>query len=297
MNKKRIAIFGATSSKKPFSPSTKMFNLLEQYGDDDYSLLYYEDVVFELQTGVAVSYIVAGDGRRTLLESFDTIYLRAMDNELVRAAIGLYCSYKNIRVLNSENAILPLTSKLSQYVVASFNNVSIPKTFFSLNKLHWDLANEFLDTDANEYIIKSISGANGRDNIKVNNLNVDVEVDSVIQEFIANSYEYRVIVLGKQVALAYKKVNTGSGHQNNIARGGRRELIQEKDLPSEVREYAIKMADLSNREIAGVDVVSGDDGSYRFFEVNYSYGHPAGLDEEALKLYGKSLARELGEEI
>lgn len=293
MRRKRIAIFGAHSTETPLSSSVKTASLLEQYGSDNYEMLCYEDVVFELQTGSALAYVIGAGGVRTSLEEFDTVYLRAINDELVRAAIGRYCFHKGIRVLNSENLSLPLTSKLSQYTIASFEGVPIPRTFFCLGRSHWHHAKQFLSAGNGEYVIKSITGANGRDNIKVDSIDntVDISQPSVIQEYIANDYEYRVIVVDARVSLAYKKISGGVVYQNNIARGGHREPVD--SLPPQVSDMAIRMAQLTKREIAGVDVVYGRDGEYRFFEVNYSYGHPSDLSEETAKIYGEALARML----
>lgn len=292
MNRQCVAIFGANSSSKPFAASTRMVELLRKYGQDDYKLLYYEDVVFELKTGSALGYVVH-NRRKVPLEDFNTIYLRSIEDELVRAAIAQYCLHRGVRVLNSENTNLPLTSKLSQYMAASFSGVEIPKSFFCLRPKHWQLAVDFFGDSADSYVIKSIVGSNGHDNIKVSrpDAEYDLGVPSIIQEYIANDYEYRIIVIDGQVALAYKKVNTGKTYQNNISRGGERQLVS--SVPTSARDIAIKMAALTHREVSGIDVVCGRDEVHRFFEVNYSYGHPTGIQEGALERYGKALSKML----
>ena len=285
--KQKVLIFGSASDIDADTAHAKTLIMLQNNDLDDYTHAGYRDVVFELDTSNINAYIVKGT-EKLVLDTFDTIFLRSIKDESIRAAIAHYCALRGIRVVNSENMSLPLASKLSQYIHAAQMGIPIPRTFFCSQNTLIPLAKQFLDTDT--YVVKSISGSNGNDNYKTDTLPSQLESLCVIQSFVPNTYEYRVITIDGKVALAYKKVNQGISYQNNIARGGRRETIT--TLPDEVAEYALAMAAACNREIAGTDIVYSDTlKQHIFFEVNYSYGHPSSdIGKVDFDKYTQSLA-------
>lgn len=289
-----VAIFAAHSHHKPFRASTLMYEMLEKANPGHYQLVYYEDVVFELATDSAVAYLMLDD-KKVLLESYQVIFLRSIVDEAIRGAIAQYCRYKGIRVINSENLDLPLLTKLSQYIAASCNGVPIPKTFFAANPDNRSLAEAFL-AEFTHLLAKSITGSNGNDNILVDNISdIDLTTDYVIQGYVTNHSEYRVITIDYQPVLVYKKVRGDSAsYRNNIAKGGHRELVTA--VPDRVAEIASTMARLTKREIAGSDILIGDDGELTFLEVNYSYGHPQSLEEEMISVYAQKLVKFISQE-
>lgn len=292
LNVCRVAVFGAQSKTQLPHAALRTLTTLHLYGESNYELYCYEDVIFEISTNHTKAYLVTGDGRKTDLREFDTVYLRSPANEPVRAAVARYCQHFGVRIINSENCSLPLTSKLVQYVVAALNGIAIPDTFYCDDPVkRSDYASDFFGMSQGGYVIKSVVGSNGRDNVKAKNLaELPNMSGSVIQRFVSNSYEYRVIIVNDEVALAYKKVNIGKAYQNNIARGGIRELVTL--LPPEVCEMAIRMANLSQREVAAVDIVYDEEEKvHRLFEINFSYGHPDfEMDSNEIRKYGSLLA-------
>ncbi|MFA6518227.1 MAG: RimK family alpha-L-glutamate ligase [Candidatus Shapirobacteria bacterium] len=88
------------------------------------------------------------------------------------------------------------------------------------------------------------------------------------QEFIKNSGDYRVIVLGDKVLGAMKRSAQVEGEfRNNFSRGGTVELAE---LDEETKKLCVKAAKACGLWVAGVDLVFANDDKKRpmFWEVN-----------------------------
>jgi len=78
----------------------------------------------------------------------------------------------------------------------------------------------------------------------------------MLQEYIENDGDYRVLVLGEKVLGAMKRVRTSKNEfRNNYSLGGKVEVV---DLPEEIKQLAVKAAKVCGLAVAGVDVVFRD---------------------------------------
>ena len=74
----------------------------------------------------------------------------------------------------------------------------------------------------------------------------------MLQEFIENDGDYRVLVLGKKVLGVMKRSSQSKTEfKNNYSVGGKVEVA---DLPKEIKELAVKAAEVCGLWVAGVDV-------------------------------------------
>lgn len=94
----------------------------------------------------------------------------------------------------------------------------------------------------------------------------------MLQEFIENEGDYRVLVLGKKVLGVMKRSRQKEGEfRNNFSLGGRVEIA---DLPEEVKQMAVKAAEVCGLWVAGVDIIHDsrfkihDSRRYMVLEVN-----------------------------
>jgi RimK family alpha-L-glutamate ligase len=118
-------------------------------------------------------------------------------------------------------------------------------------------------------IIKGSGGDRGTRVFKVNNL---VEMEKLVrnlrkseteegkrymlQEYIPNDGDYRVLVLGKKVLGVMKRTRQLPGEfRNNFSVGG---LVEVAQLPEEVEKLAVKAAEVCGLMVAGVDVAFRD---------------------------------------
>ena len=87
----------------------------------------------------------------------------------------------------------------------------------------------------------------------------------IIQRYIDNGKtDYRVLVLGDEVLGAIARSAREGEWRSNVARGGR---IRAVNLESEMRELAVKAAEILGGEFVAVDLLK-DDGGYLVNEVN-----------------------------
>lgn len=78
----------------------------------------------------------------------------------------------------------------------------------------------------------------------------------MLQEFIENDGDYRVLVLGKKVLGVMKRSSQDKQEfRNNYSRGGKVEVT---DLPEEIKQMAVKAAQACGLVVAGVDVAFRD---------------------------------------
>jgi RimK family alpha-L-glutamate ligase len=78
----------------------------------------------------------------------------------------------------------------------------------------------------------------------------------LLQEYIENDGDFRVLVLGEKVLGVMKRASAKKGEfRNNYSAGGRVEVA---DLPGEVKELAVRAAKICGLAVAGVDVAFRD---------------------------------------
>ena len=89
----------------------------------------------------------------------------------------------------------------------------------------------------------------------------------ILQEYIKNNGDYRVLVLGLEHLIIHRKAVVGS-HLNNTSQGADATLVEPKDFPIEILNQSHAFAESLNMDIAGVDVLESDDGKMYFLEIN-----------------------------
>lgn len=78
----------------------------------------------------------------------------------------------------------------------------------------------------------------------------------LLQEYIENDGDFRVLVLGEKVLGVMKRARTGKDEfRNNYSAGG---TVEVADLPTEVKDLAVKAAKVCGLAVAGVDVAFRD---------------------------------------
>jgi RimK family alpha-L-glutamate ligase len=82
----------------------------------------------------------------------------------------------------------------------------------------------------------------------------------MLQEYIENDGDYRVLVLGEKVLGVMKRSSQDkSEFRNNYSAGG---TVEVADLPEEVKQLAVKAAKVCGLAVAGVDV------AFRGYDIN-----------------------------
>jgi glutathione synthase/RimK-type ligase-like ATP-grasp enzyme len=82
----------------------------------------------------------------------------------------------------------------------------------------------------------------------------------IAQRFIANDGYIRLLVTGREVALAIKRVPSASenplkAHLNQPRGGANASLLALDEIPPHVQDIGIRAAAVMKREIAGIDII------------------------------------------
>lgn len=287
MTRKDILILKGDSVNVERTGSYSTWKNLASLGEDNYFLEQYSDMIFTI-IGGEVSITSAVTGRD--VGSYDLVYIRGIGQEEVRNTIALYLENRNKAFINSELKQRQFTSKLIQYVAFANKGLAVPDTVYA-NVIHREKALASLGTGF-PIVVKSTTGSNGNDNFLVNSLDelnsLEITAACVMQPFLENQFDYRIVVAESDVLIAYKRVRSGDDYRNNISQGGSRELV--KDLSGELTDMAVRAARAVNRDLAGVDIlVAEKTGRPYILEVNFNYGTPA-FDPETDADYFTKLA-------
>jgi glutathione synthase/RimK-type ligase-like ATP-grasp enzyme len=95
----------------------------------------------------------------------------------------------------------------------------------------------------------------------------------VVQQYIPNDCDYRVLVFGGEVkAVMRRSRQSDDTHVNNTSAGGQGDMVALSDFPGEWQTIALKAAAAVNRsDLAGVDIiVDTETGKPYVLEVNKS---------------------------
>ncbi|MDP2837729.1 MAG: hypothetical protein Q8O53_00430, partial [Candidatus Moranbacteria bacterium] len=91
----------------------------------------------------------------------------------------------------------------------------------------------------------------------------------VFQNFIQNSGDYRIFVLGGRVLGVIKRTAQEGGFLNNISQGGSAEMITDQKILSTLRRIGTTVASIFELTICGVDVIYDEiEKKFFFLEVN-----------------------------
>ena len=185
------------------------------------------------------------------------------------SALSCYCRKNQIEIL--DDSFSNTDGKL--YSLWRFWEQGIPvaKTAFGpVDFLAQELA-EFGGTG----VLKSVQGTKGKDNYLVHSeeelrkiIAKNQEINFILQEFIENDGDYRIIVANFKPKLAIFRSSNGKDFRNNTSVGGEAKLIPIEEVNKNVLELAVASAKALDIKIAGADILPSKTGEYTVLEVN-----------------------------
>ncbi len=136
----------------------------------------------------------------------------------------------------------------------------------NIDKLHFPL------------FLKPADGSKGRDTYLfrtredllgfLQNYNLPIFYPNILQEFIDNDGDYRIVVLGDEVIASIFKIRPKDSIVSNMSKGAAAIPVE---IPKELKEMAIKAARTLKIEFAGVDIIQDrKSGKFYILEVNLS---------------------------
>jgi glutathione synthase/RimK-type ligase-like ATP-grasp enzyme len=261
----------------------------------EHAAAYYEDYVAFFEKSLKLSgksgsveycfvedlIITVGDGEFTVRNSrhdrditdYQLVcirgYLRQYIDEV--KAVSEYLKQHNVPVANDYSSFRS-SSKLVQAVQFHLADLPVARTILVTQAVIDKLADIDLEFPC---IMKAVFGAHGNDNYLVHApaeitkiIKENPEQNFVLQRFVQNNGDYRILVVGGQVATIHRQ-RSGDGHLNNTSQGAKARLLSPDALPAEIIEQAKKISRQLHMTVAGVDVLYDQaTGQHSFLEVN-----------------------------
>ncbi|MDO4979024.1 MAG: hypothetical protein Q4E47_02635 [Candidatus Saccharibacteria bacterium] len=225
-------------------------------------ICFFEDLIFDIKTN---SVQVLNKTENILEKGYDTIIClgwyktgKLSFYRDVAYSLALTFDHAGIKYWNSEMGTQRSTSKLSQMVLLALNGHKIADTIFSLD------GSKLTDyiTDGKKHIVKTAMGSCGKNNFLLDSKNEIIGLLTsgkrpfnhfLVQEFIENDHDLRVICFGGKPHLVLKRSRKdNSTHLNNTSQGGTGEWVE---ITPELKAEATAISKLFGREMGGVDFI------------------------------------------
>ena len=235
---------------------------------------YFEDLVVTSQVGGSDVLLHRSDDF-VPLDTFTHVILINWSHDRLYTDLAHSVAYvaarKGLTVWNKELLHARSSTKVSQVVRLSYEDVSLPKTVFSLTSR---LLKGHISSLGAPFVAKDPLASRGRRNHLCKSWDDFTQqaqaVPYTLQQFIPNdASDMRLFIAGGQSALAILRKGSGDSHLNNISQGATAELVPLGDLPQELLEAAAKVAGHFQRDLCGIDFMKNTDtGEYVFLEIN-----------------------------
>lgn len=207
-------------------------------------------------------------------------------------AVTCYCRKYNIEIL--DDTFPNMNGKLVEMWKFWENGIAIPKTAFGSVEFLVSMLPKF----GGVCVLKSIKGTQGKDNYLVksadeirNLVAANPETEFILQNFIPNVGDYRIVVINFEPKLAIYRSANGKNFRNNTSLGSKASLVSLEELDPTVLSLAATAARALNIKIAGADILQNKEtGEYSVLEVNRAPQLATGVFIEAKETVLKELA-------
>lgn len=288
MATKQVLIITSRSEKtvawKEREQYVKVFcEALEDYlGDVHARYTTYRDLRYSIRQGVPSIYDTSTGAD---LKDFDFVHFKNWQYELGEApVVAAYLKMHGVLFFNSEVHVPISPGKLAQMFLLGANGVPVPDTFYARKEQLLGLFSQGMAPEGFDFpfIMKANDASRGDDNHLVDEAKQAVDIltasdpdkEYVVQRFIPNDGDYRFLFMGldAEPLVFHRKAGKGT-HLNNTSKGGSGRFMQSNQLPPQYTQYARRAAELTGREVGGVDIlVDSQNGKPYVLEVN---GTPA----------------------
>lgn len=232
------------------------------------------------------------------LDDFDLVVFRSVSGYLGVAGIcALFLKRHSIPYLDESVKPLVLNKFAEQLAYQGGGLEPVPSFYAKSETLR-----EVISTDKLPFsypvIIKDNNGNKGKSNFLVHTaqeataiIDDNQDVDFVVQQFIPNVGDYRVLALGGKPKMAILRQSNEGSHLNNTSRGASAELFPLEKFSPQVLADISRAAKLSEVQVAGVDLIFDKyTNKHYILEVNSSPQLATGaLPEQKMALYAEYL--------
>lgn len=191
--------------------------------------------------------------------------------------LSKYLELHKIPYIDNYHSYTRERSKLIQMFLLAINNLSIPKTYYSpvYDSKKIDRAVDFLGFPV---VIKLTYEDRGEGVFLAKNkkelahlLKTHTGKETILQEFIQNDFDYRILVLGHKTALGEKRIRVSkTDFRNNVSKGAKEEFVSTNNLSKKLKTISEKASRIMNIQVCGVDAIESPNGNVYIIEVNFS---------------------------
>lgn len=182
-------------------------------------------------------------------------------------------SMLGVTIYNDVKAIERTVDKAMTSFLLHRHGVSTPPTWVCESRVQAELIRQQAAQNNQQLVVKPLFGSQG---LGVRKLLANEPLPVPMQQFVDGVYyfqqlietadvphDYRVFVINGKVVAAMKRL--GSTWVNNVAAGGRCELVHQNEAMSQL---ALQAAAAVNIDYCGVDIIQSLSGEYYVLEVN-----------------------------
>lgn len=229
-----------------------LYNAIQKHSKNNVFSSSYRYLNFSLEKG-KVDIFDRANG--LYLNQYDLVYFKQYQD--ITKACTIFLEENRIPFINRDIGKNFVFNKLAQYVKLALGNYPIPKTFYGSHKALKEMASGL----KYPIILKSINSSLGQDNFLIKDedelsktLDLNSKVPFVLQEFIANNYDYRVLILGGELGTVLQRIRQNkSDHRNNTALGAKEVEITSPDRA--MVDLSIDIAKYLDKDVAGIDLI------------------------------------------
>lgn len=272
----------------------------------EFTLRDYKDLVFFMKPG-KVKVIETINNKS--IGNFEIVYLKSHKSNYSQAiSAAQYLQFRGIKFFDKELLSHIAYDKLSSYMKLATHNMPIPYTICASKDYLQKNIRELGEQIGWPLVCKEINSNRGKKNYFMRNQaeakkilkDADSEDLYLLQEYVPNNGWVRALVFSKAAELfigrheiAHK--DPRRHHLNSPFGSKNAYLITENDIDPMARDLAIRAADLTNRQVAGVDLIRNKSNNrWLILEVNNSPQFKSGaFVEEKEKTFAKFIDREL----
>lgn len=266
-NKKIALFFGGKMSRH-----LKMLKNAAKKLKVDLDLISYNKVCFDTENVKVKLRDISNDGQThrsaLTIQDYDVLFFRTTGKHWEEVNLILDSTKKDQIIVDPlvEKGRPSDACKAYQMLELKKAGIDVPKTLYGSLCYLRDCKKEFLNFPL---ILKGSGGDRGTRVFKADNQEELQELVKklrkseteegkryMLQEFIPNDGDYRVLVLGEKVLGVMKRSSQSEAEfRNNYSAGGKVEVT---DLPEEIKQLAVKAAKVCGLMVAGVDVAFRD---------------------------------------
>lgn len=261
---KRVLLFGQNTSELEMLAAK-----LHRSGIES-DIAAFENLCFLLDEDDAQ--ITLSNTGRDLREYDKILMITTPEHSKNHALNALACYCRKHKIELYDDSFSNFSGKL--YEMWRFWEVElpVPKTAFGPKEFLMKALRRF----GGQGVLKATHTSRGKDNFLVHSeeelgqiLDQNPDGSFILQNFIPNNGDYRIVTLDFVPKLAIYRSANGKDHRNNTSLGGEATLVALDQMDSQILDMVAKAAWAFNVKIAGVDILQ-DSKTHQFFilEVN-----------------------------